>query len=157
VVVHQEPASKDEKGVDVLGDTLYMKYRPEGNLLEVTGDLAQLRQDKIYILGPTIEIDQATNKAWVQGAGAMQMESTTNFNGDPLLDAQGKPKPVPMTVHWTDSMLFTGKSAEFQGGVQAEQENSRLACQFMQVFFDEPISLKQGAKSDKPARVRNMV
>ena len=63
----KEPARPDEKGVDVDGETLQMNYHPEGNFLVVTGDLAQLRMDKIYIIGPEVNIDQATNKAWVNG------------------------------------------------------------------------------------------
>ena len=46
-----------------------MVYHPEGNELAVSGeggdgpnDLAQLQMDKIYIIGPTVNIDQATNK-----------------------------------------------------------------------------------------------
>jgi hypothetical protein len=64
---------------------------------------------------------------------------------------------VPLTVHWNKSMLFNGKSAEFHGGIQAEQENARLACQRLQVYFDRAISLKQGHKSEEPAKVREMV
>src|SRR5262249_7291644 len=120
VQVRQDPAKPDEKGVDIKGDTLELTYHPEGNYLVVTGDLAQLRMDKIYILGPEVNIDQAANKAWVNGIGAMQMDSATNFQGNKL------DRAVPLTVHWNKSMLFNGKFAEFHGGIQAEQENARL-------------------------------
>lgn len=151
VQVHQDPAKPDEKGVDVKGDTLEMTYHPEGNFLVVTGDLAQLRLDKLYILGPEVNIDQAANKAWVNGIGAMQMESATTLQGGKL------ERPTPLTVHWNKSMLFNGKFAEFHGGIQAEQENSRLAGQSLQVFFDRAISLKGGNKQDQPAKVQNLV
>ena len=151
VKVHQDPAKPEEKGVDVEGDTLEMTYHPDGNFLVVSGDLAQLRMDKIYILGPEVNIDQAANKAWVNGIGAMTMESATNFQGDKLA------RPVPLTVHWNKSMLFNGKFAEFHGGIQAEQENARLAGQSLQVFFDRPISLKEGSKGEQPAKVQNLV
>ena len=67
VHVTQAPAKPDEKGVDVKGAALDMTYHPEGNFLVVEGDLAQLLMDKIYIIGPVINIDQASNKAWVEG------------------------------------------------------------------------------------------
>jgi hypothetical protein len=157
VHVHQEPAKPDEKPVDIRGSTLNMNYRPEGNLLVVSGeegevpnDLAQLQMDKIYIIGPTVNIDQRDNLVWVDGVGAMQMESATNFQGSKL------DKPVPLTVHWNKKMLFDGISSEFIGNIQAEQQNSRLACQRLQVFFDHPISLKEGHQSDQPAKVRTL-
>jgi hypothetical protein len=156
VHVHQEPAKPDEKPVDIHGSTLNMNYRPEGNLLVVSGeegednDLAQLQMDKIYIIGPTVNIDQRDNVVWVDGVGAMQMESATNFQGSKL------DRPVPLTVHWNERMYFDGISAEFLGNIQAEQQNSRLACKRLQVFFDRPISLKDGHQSDQPAKVRTL-
>src|SRR5262249_60021734 len=84
VHVVQEPARPDEKGTDIKGDTLSLLYRAEGHFLVVTGDLAQLRQDKIYILGPEVNIDQKDNKAWVNGIGAMQMESANSLTGERL-------------------------------------------------------------------------
>ncbi|MFM7099012.1 MAG: hypothetical protein ACKO16_16510 [Gemmataceae bacterium] len=151
VTVKQDSEKPGEKGVDIKGDTLQMTAHPDGNFLVVTGDLAQLRMDRMLIVGPEVNIDQATNKAWVNGVGAMQMESTTNFQGTKLN------KPVPMEVHWNKSMFFNGKFAEFHGGIQAEQENSRLACQSLQVFFDKAVSLKAGNKPEQPARVQNLV
>src|SRR5262249_35358699 len=38
-----------------------------------------------------------------------------------------------------------------------EQENARLACQRLQVFFDRPISLKEGNRGEQSARVQNLV
>ena len=147
VSVHQEPAKGDEKGVDVRGASLEMTYHPEGNFLVVMGDLAKLQMEGLYITGPEVNIDQAANKAWVNGAGGMQMLSKTDFQGKPL------DKPVPLDVTWVKEMFFNGRYAEFTTGVQAEQDDAHLACQSLQVYFDRSISLKEGTKSkegDKP-------
>jgi lipopolysaccharide export system protein LptA len=152
VHVLQDPAKAEEKGTDVKGDTLRMTAGGDGNyFLVVTGDLAELQTDKIYIIGPEVNIDQTSNKAWVIGDGAMKMDSATNLQGEPL------DKPVPLTVHWSKSMLFNGESAEFHGNIQAVQEKARMACQRLQVYFDRTVSLKQGNKTDEPAKVRNLV
>ncbi len=151
VAVRQDPAKPGEKPLDVKGASLELTYHPEGDFLVVRGDLAQLQMETIYILGPEVTIDQASNKAWVVGAGAMQLESATNFQGEKLT------KPVPMTVHWNDNMFFNGRYAEFSKGVQAEQDNAHLACQSLQVFFDRPISLKEGNRGGPPPRVKNLV
>jgi hypothetical protein len=151
VRVRQGAARPDEKDTDILGDELNLRGNPDGNFLVVRGDLAILCMDKICIFGPEVNIDQATDKAWVIGVGAMKMESATNFQGGKL------DRSVPLTVHWNKSMFFNGKCAEFHGGIQAEQENARLACQRLQVYFDRHISLKQGNKGDQAAKVREMV
>jgi hypothetical protein len=161
VHVRQEAAKPDEKAMDIKGDVLQMTSKPAGNELVVFsgsgvvsnnagGDLAHLQMDKITIWGPEIHIDQAKNIAWVNGMGAMSMESKTNFQGAEL------ERPVPLEVIWDREMLFIGDSAEFFGGIQAVQGNSRLTCQRLQVFFDQPISLKEGNHADQPARVRSL-
>src|SRR5439155_26513669 len=106
VDVRQGAAKADDRDTDVAGDELDMTGSPEGNVLVVRGDLGQLRKDKIYILGPEVNIDQSKNKVWVHGPGAMQMESSTDFQGAPLK------KPVPLTVHWNKRMFFNGEKAE---------------------------------------------
>jgi len=151
VIVLQAPGKPGEKGVDIRGETLNLTGSVDGHLLSVSGDLAQLRLDRILIVGPEVNIDQAANKAWVNGIGAMQMESATNFQGGKL------ERPVPLEVHWNKSMLFNGIYAEFHGGIQAEQDSARLACQSLQVHFDKPVSLKGGNKPEQPARVSHMV
>jgi hypothetical protein len=151
VHVIQAPATPEEKGVDIVGDKLHLKHFPEGNQLVVTGDLAQLRLDKIFIVGPVVNIDQAANKAYVNGIGAMQMESQSDFQGNPLK------KPVPLTIHWNKSMMFNGPDAEFHGGIQATQENAHLMCQVLQVYFDKPVNLKEGNKGGDAAKVKHLV
>ncbi len=157
VEVHQDPAKGDEKGVDVEGEHLDMTYHPEGNMLVVSSegneheDLAKLRMEGIYIIGPEINIDQAANKAWVNGAGAMTMESKADFQGKPLT------KPVPLTIYWKKEMFFTGKHALFTEAVQADEDDSRLACQNLRVSFDRPISLKEGNRGGPPPRVKELV
>jgi lipopolysaccharide export system protein LptA len=172
VEVHQDPAKAEEKGIFIKGETLLMenqlefknemkadtKADPNNYFLKVRGDqeiLAQLLMDKIFITSTEINIDQATNKAWCNEAGAMRMESTSTLAGDTTT------KPVPLTIYWDSTMLFDGCYADFRGGpkggVQAEQQNAHLAGQALQVFFDKPISLKEGNKNGDPARVKNMV
>ena len=54
-------------------------------------------------------------------------------------------------------MFFEGKNAVFHGGIQADQDNARMTCEELQVFFDKPISLKEGQKEKDRAKVRNLV
>jgi hypothetical protein len=152
-----------EKGTEVKGDVLKMTAQPAGGyyprvLYEMkvrsgdkADDLAELTSGRLYVIGPEINVDQLANKAWVIGEGAMQMESTTNFEGKTL------ETPVPMTVHWEGSMHFDGLTAEFLDGVQAQQQTGRLASQHLRVTFNRMVSLKEGNRSDEQARVRKLV
>jgi lipopolysaccharide export system protein LptA len=151
VHVHQDPETPEDKGTDIQGDTLQLNHSPEGGILVVNGKLAHVQFNKMAILGPEVNIDQRSNRAWVNGVGAMQMLSETNFDGVKLA------QPTELTIQWKDGMNFYGKNAEFRGGVQAAQENSRLLCQEMQVVFDRPISLKEGDKGAPPAKVDRLL
>ncbi len=164
VHVHQAPAKVGDQPVDITGDTLNMIYHPDGDLLVVTGndqDLARLQMDKILILGPEVNIDQAANKAWVVGAGAMRIDSTTTLSGKPLDKSQ------PLTIQWQKSMLVHGRYAEFNVGIQATQDQptqdsdaldqARMACNTLRVNFDRPISLKEGNKGEQSPKVQTLL
>ena len=69
VHVVQEPAKPEDKGVDIKGDELNMIYHPDGSELVVTGDVASLLMDKIYILGPEVNIDQRLEQGLGQRRG----------------------------------------------------------------------------------------
>jgi hypothetical protein len=155
VCVLQAPAGPEDRGVDIRGEALKLTRKPGGNVLVVTGDhvtggLASLMMDKLFIMGLEVNIDQSSNRAWVNGIGAMEMESATDFEGHKLA------RPVPLVVHWNKSMDFDGDSVEFHGGIQAEQGTSRLACENLQVYLDREVSLKEGNKSAEPARARKV-
>jgi hypothetical protein len=151
VHVTQEPNDPKEKGVDIKGETLHLTAQAEGNLLTVTGDLARLDMQRMQIRGPVVNIDQPADKAWVDGIGSLTMESDTDLEGKKLN------RTVPLTIYWNKSMYFNGTFAEFHGSIQGEQENSRLACQALQVFFDKPISLKESAREGERAKVDHLV
>ncbi len=152
VEVHQDPAKPGEHGTQITGDTLKMTARgADLYYLVVTGDLGLLDVGGIKLRGPEINIDQYTNKAWVYGDGSMTLKSATNFQGEKLT------KPEDLDVIWHKSMLFNGSSAEFYGNIQGEQAKARLTCEVLHVFFDRKISLREGNKSDEPAKVKSMM
>jgi hypothetical protein len=151
VLVQQAPEKPEEKGLDIKGDTLELIKQLEGNRLIVTGDVAELQIDKLFIRGPQVEIDQAENEAWVKGVGALTMKNNTSFNGNKL------DHEVDMTVYWSQYMHFKGENAQFTGSIQAEQENARLQCHTLQVKLDRPISFRDGQKNGSPAKVDRMV
>jgi lipopolysaccharide export system protein LptA len=154
VRVLQDPAGPDDKGVDIRGDTLQLNHHADGNVLVVTGNsqnLAQVQLNKVTIHGHEVQIDQVINRAKVDGAGDMLMLTTTDFEGNKLV------KPTELTIQWDKAMQFDGKHADFSGGIQAQQNDSRLLCQEMQVDLDRPVSFKEGEPNRQPAKVERLV
>jgi lipopolysaccharide export system protein LptA len=152
VHVHQDPSSPEDKGVDIWGSQLDLAHHVEGNVLLVAGENARVQLNKIFILGPQINLDQTTNEAWVTGMGLMRMPSKQGFNtSDP------KARETELIISWEKSMLFDGQLAKFRGGVFAEQESGQLRCQEMDVRLDRKMSFREGDKSDQPAKVQTLL
>ncbi len=167
VHVHQDPDGPDDKGVEIRGATLQLLKFVEGSVLTVTGETAEVQLDKLTIFGPEVNIDQKDNKAWVIGAGMMRMPSSAdiqiNSPGAPpkKTPPPDKKQPQPeteLTVYWTRDMVFNGRFAVYHGNVQAEQDNSRLTCDTMQVLLDRFVSLKgENERNAPPAKVDKLV
>ena len=145
-----------------------INHAPLGDTMVVHGDsrvLARLELGDTIIWGPLVTINQATNRADVDGAGAMQMPSNKNLDGtDRAPDKADKSKSERVTIHWTKHMTFDGKDAHFIGGVQAIQNdaksnepNSRLLCEKMIATLDRSVSFKDGQKKDQNAKIDRIV
>ena len=147
----QEPASPGEKGVDIRGEYLELNHFIDGNKLKVVGDHAQVQLNQICIVGPEVSINQATNEAWVNGTGVMRMPSKNNFDGTPLA------REAELVINWEKSMYFDGRTAVFRGGVRATQDQGHLATDAMTVTMDHKVSLREGDKTNPPAKVQQLV
>jgi hypothetical protein len=151
VKVHQEPSSPDERGVDIAGETLDLKHHPDGNVLKVTGEHARVQINKLFILGPEVNIDQTSNQVWVNGLGVMRMPSKANMDGSPSA------RETQMTINWDKTMYFNGLEAKFGGNVRAEQDTGRLGCEDMEVRLDRRVSLKEGEKAGQSPKVQKLL
>jgi lipopolysaccharide export system protein LptA len=155
VAVHQDPANEGERGVDIAGHTVDLEHYLEGNVLAVNGSAektpGEVHFDKVSLIAEDISIDQRDNVARVKGAGSMRMLSGSTLQGEKLA------QPTYITVLWKDGMEFRGSDrwARFEGGVQAEQENSRVLCETMQVMLDRDVWLKQTEKPKDPLPAKN--
>jgi hypothetical protein len=151
VRITQEPAAPGDRGVDIRGEFLKLDHFVDGNKLEVLGNNAQVQLNQICIIGPVVNIDQTTNRAAVRGRGAMRLPSKSNFDGTPLAHE------TELIVNWEKSMDFDGLKAEFKGAVKASQDQGHLATQEMTVYLDHKISLREGEKSNPPAKVEKLL
>jgi lipopolysaccharide export system protein LptA len=140
VRIHQDPAAPQEKPVDMRGQRVQLRHTPEGNVLTVIGTLTapgEVHLPDLSLLGPVVRIDQLENVAEVQGVGSMQMASKTDFQGNPLKTL------TDLIVTWKQGMMFNGQLARFHGNVEADQDNTSLLCENMQVYMNRPVSLNR--------------
>jgi lipopolysaccharide export system protein LptA len=155
VRVHQDPATAQDKPIDMKGDALDLKRKALGHELIVSGDPdrpAEVSFPDLALAGPSVKIDQVENVAEVIGPGAMRLQSTTDFQGNKLA------KSSELLVTWRQEMHFNGTIATFQGQVQADQENTRLLCHSMQVTLDQTVKFAQQAGGNKQtANVKKVV
>src|SRR6185436_15674684 len=104
---------------------------------------------EMLLFGYNVTIDQVKNTAIVEGAGALSMPSNKTLDG--------KPKESQLTIHWTKSMWFNGRSADFDGDVQALQDSGKLRCHHMQCTLDKPVDFKQGQRGGEKSSVDKIV
>jgi lipopolysaccharide export system protein LptA len=105
-----------------------------GTLL-LEGKPAKAIRGQTRIQGPRIEFSQADGIATVQGAGELEMPSSTDLRGT------RRKTPEIMLVRWQKSMLFENARnfAEFDGEASASTATSRLDCDRLWVYFaDRP-------------------
>jgi lipopolysaccharide export system protein LptA len=169
VHVHQEPQTPAEKGVDIHGETLELKHHPNGNEIEVTGENtnpATVQLNRVYILGPVVNLDQTANRAWVNGPGNMRLPNKANLDGTP------SQRETELTIYWCQHMDFDGQRAEFDpprrllpegqktrsgAGVRADQDYSHMTCNTLQVYLDRKVSLREGDRGTPPAKVQQLI
>jgi hypothetical protein len=159
VHVHQEGEKPEDKGVDIKGETLDLLHYVDGDgdILKVfgvkDGSPAELQLGELFLKGPQVTIDQRANTAAVEGVGLMNMPSNTN------LTEGGKPAKAGtrITIHWSRNMFFDGQNADYYGGVTANQDDSSMQSNTLQVALDHRVSLKEGQRDGKEAKVAKVI
>jgi hypothetical protein len=160
VYVVQEGKQPGEKSVEIDGQLLTLLHHRLGDRLDVYGEhgkWGRLDLGELKMQGPKITINQRTNVAEIEGQGVMTLPpSDKNFDGTPAKTGPDQPR-TSMMIHWNKRMNFNGRYAEFEGGVQAYQDNSKLLCQSMTAMMDRFVSLKEGQKGGQSAKVEQVV
>ncbi|MHC5110563.1 MAG: hypothetical protein ACYTHJ_11885 [Planctomycetota bacterium] len=95
---------------------------------------AALRLEQLNVVGNVIDLDALSENAAVDGEGMMTFLSQKD------LDGQRVREPIPISITWGDSMLYSGEKneAEFRGGVHASSRSSNtFDCDKLDVTFQE--------------------
>jgi hypothetical protein len=144
VYVFQPGDKPGEKRLDITGSLLTIRGPENARTLIVHGEkdkAAQLEVGDTIIWGPVVTVNQADNKAEVDGLGAMDMPSNKNLDG-----SQSTKKNTRIRIDWKKNMTFDGMYATFRGGVQAREHGaqSRALCEELTAKLDKHISFKDG-------------
>ncbi len=143
VHVYQSGQKTNEKALDITGQLLTLRHFDAGDTLVVHGEKGKFAKIVIgdsTVWGRIVTVNQSTNQADVNGAGAMEMPSNKNLDGSDTVK-----KNARIRVHWNQNMTFDGRHAYFYGGVMAHEVGaySKMQCQNMTVILDRPVSFKQ--------------
>lgn len=140
VQIDQPQLHQQERSLQLRCGLLHLTRTPNGDILRLEGTPAQpawVTLGQMALRGPVIKMDQVLNTVDVEGLGSMRLPARNDFQGNPLRE------PTEVIVDWNQSMFFDGRLAEFDGGVQAVQGNSRLACRRLSLLLDRKISLRE--------------
>ena len=139
---------RGEKPMRLEGDHVDVQIESEKqDVSHVLGNPALIRDRGFEIEGKNIHLDRGANRAWVNGAGELNLliPAETKIPG---MDANTQRK---LRVHWDESMDFNGLDAKFLGGVKATLGHGTMHCEQMVVKLAKRISFQAESVDTKPA------
>jgi hypothetical protein len=127
--------------------------------------IAVIVTEDYTIRGHLLHLDQSRDLAWADGSGSLEQYAERGFLNEkglqkrhrdlarmtPEQRAREKGKKAPLTIAWTESMKFDGRTAdpegrptgkaEFRGGVNARSETYKIVADELDTYTDRPVSL----------------
>ena len=119
------------------------------------------------LTGPNIYIDRGANKLSMEGPGRMEIA-----RGADVLAMEGPEKtqkvldrdqanqlrspPTPVKIDWQKSMIFDGRKAHFQDGVNVSNDSRLLQTGWLDVNFQRPISFSETGSQQPPPTVERL-
>jgi lipopolysaccharide export system protein LptA len=118
-----------EKPLEILGDKLQVDHATAADTtMLVVGRPAQVAAQGMTLFGPSVQMDRATNRLWIDGAGKITIAPNRPPQNPQAAPAVQQPQlgdfmttNAATTVTWQQSMQFDGRTARFQRDVVAEQ------------------------------------
>lgn len=135
-------AKPGEKPLVIRGDRLQMTGA-EDQLAHVTvnGQPARVEARGMTMQGAAIDLDQESNRLWINGAGSLSMpvsQARRAGGVSPLMD-EGR-----MTVTWQGQMQFDGRTAQFQRQVVGRGPLQILHTELLEAELKTPIRFTAG-------------
>jgi hypothetical protein len=143
-----ETAQPGEKPLLVQGERLHVaRPDPNATTVTVTGQPAHVEGRGLALNGSVINMDQGTNRVWIDGGGSMTLLVDRAVVGPPLGSGDGR---QPLDVAWRGRMNFDGRQAIFEGTVEAARQNQLLQTEFLEVLLDRRIDFAAPKQATQP-------
>ncbi len=142
--------------LEIRGEQLQVLNADTQAQVTVSGQPAQVLAQGLTMFGRSVQMDQAANQLWIDGAGRMVIEETTPPPGAATSGAaDSSPMNLwsvsgPTTVDWQKSMKFDGLLARFERGVVGTQGTQTLHCELLEATMQNRIDFRAGRPQDRP-------
>jgi lipopolysaccharide export system protein LptA len=132
--VETKTAKPDEKPLVVQGDRLQVAQADsEEAQVSVTGKPAMVEARGLSLLGGKIQMDQSTNRLWIDGPGRMRLPMDRDLSGRALGEQQN------MEIDWQGGMQFDGRTIVYDRAVTARGEHQSLKAESVEVTLREKV------------------
>ncbi|VAX37011.1 hypothetical protein MNBD_PLANCTO02-2936 [hydrothermal vent metagenome] len=153
VKVTQEHEGK-EKPLSISGRRMHVvNHSEKSQNITIYGKPAHIFDRGMHMEGDEVHLDRKNNKAWIEGAGLLELPIERSLEGEKLK------KTEMLDVLWKEKMVFDGQTANFYGDVSTEMDDSRLLCQHMEVQLTNRISFSETANSKERQKteIKNII
>ncbi len=140
-----QTAQPDQRPLLVTGQWLHATEAnsPKAKVT-VTGEPAHMEGRGMSLTGPNIHIDRGANTLDAKGPGRMEKFLENDLDNRPLKHGE------TIKIDWQQGMTFDGRKAHFQDSVNVVGESKLLVTGWMDVLFQQPISLSDQRPQAQP-------
>jgi lipopolysaccharide export system protein LptA len=124
----ESASAGSEKPLEILGDKLQVDHATAADTaMLVVGRPAHVSAQGMTLFGPSVQMDRAANRLWIDGAGKMTIDPNRPPQNPQAASAVQQQlgdfmtTNAATTVTWQQSMQFDGRIARFERDVVAEQ------------------------------------
>ncbi len=135
-------ARPDDEPLIIRGDRLQLSGA-EDELAHATisGQPAHVEARGMTIEGAAIDLDQQTNRMWIDGAGRMTLPVRQDLQGQPV------DSPQRLVVRWQGRMQFDGRVARFEKQIEGQGPAQRMQTELLEAELKEPIRFAASSSS----------
>ena len=136
-------AQADKRPMVLSGQRIHLvdATKPHASVT-VVGSPAHFEGRGLGLTGSNINLNQGTNRLWIDGPGWMDLPLDRDFAGNPL------PVPERLSINWQERMTFDGRTAVFEGSIVASSRHQRLQTERFDVSLKKPIRFDEPPKGE---------
>ena len=148
-------AAGEPRPLEIRGEQLEVTHADTKAQVTISGQPAQVLAQGLTMFGRVVQMDQATNHLWIDGAGRIVIAEAPPPQGVVAATADTSPMGLfsgsgPTVVDWQGSMKFDGKLARFERSVVGTQGTQSLHAEVLEATMQNPIDFGAGRPQERP-------